>query len=153
LDEAAMKYEVFKQIIAPTKSASASNGGHRATSSPTARGKGKGRRPVAKPPPVVIPQEVSSSSFAKEAIKQNHPEFQKFIADLDQAFEPLNALLAEKTSDTALFLSSIRNAHMIPLECVAVFTGFATFYRDFSIMAAMNRKALSSDPPSFGNVN
>jgi hypothetical protein len=149
VDEAAMKYEVFKQIIAPTKAAPAPDAATRAQASPTS----KGKRPPKKPPakaPVAPPIEEHASSFAKDAAKLNNPEFQKFISDLDRAFEPLKPIFAERATDTALLLSSVRNVHVIPLEIVPAFASFTMLYRDFSIMAALNRKALSSEPPSYG---
>jgi hypothetical protein len=156
LDEAAMNYEIFKQIIAPAKAPTAADGVVRVEGSP-GKGKGKSKRTsakavVAQPPPV----EAKASSFAKEALKLNHPEFQKFVADLNAAFEPLQAILGERPPEATtalLFLSSIKTAHVIPLEIVTALSSFKTIYRDFSIMAAMNRKALSSDQPSFGNLN
>jgi hypothetical protein len=150
LDEAAMRYEVFKQIIAPTKTPPAVESAARAMVSAS----GRGKRPLKKPPvkaPVVVAPEDLTVSFAKEAAKLNHPEFHRFVADLDRAFEPLKPILADPGTDTAVFLSSIRNAHVIPLEVVAAFAGFTTLYHDFSIMSALNRKAPSTDPPTYGN--
>jgi hypothetical protein len=121
-------------------------------SSPTGKGRAKGKKPPAKGPIVPVPDD-TTLSFAKQAMKLNHPEFQKFITDLNEAFEPLRGLLAERKSEAVLFLSSIKTAHVIPLECVDAFAEFTTIYRDFSIMAALNRKAPSSDEPTFGNAN
>jgi tetratricopeptide (TPR) repeat protein len=153
LDESAMKYEIFRQIIAPTKAPPPAEAAARTLNSPS----GKGKRPPAKKTPgkapvIVVPVEDPSASFAKDAVKLNHPEFTKYIADLDQAFEPLKDLLIDHSPDSALFISSIRSAHAIPLEIMVALAGFAPLYRDLSIMSAMNRKAPSVDPPSYGNV-
>jgi hypothetical protein len=152
LDEAAMKYEIFKQIIAPTKQALPEPGVARTESSPP--GRGKGRRPSAKAP-VALPQatEEKATNFAKDALKLNHPEFQKYVADLNMAFQPLEPLLADATAAQVLFLSSIRTAHILPLEILTPFMKFNIIYRDFSIMSAMTRKALSTEAPSFGQLN
>jgi hypothetical protein len=152
LDEAAMKYEVFKQIIAPTKVTPPADAASRSQASPTT----KSRRPVKRAPvkaPIAAPVEDHASSFAKDAVKLNHPEFQKFLADLDGAFDPLKQIFADRPSDTGLFLSSLKNAHVIPLEIVSAFAPFTTLYHDFSIMSALNRKAPSSDPPSYGSAH
>jgi hypothetical protein len=151
LDDAAMKYEVFRQIIAPTKPPPPADAAARTASSPPGRGKKPAKKPPPKAPAAPPPPEDPAANFAKEVVKLNHPEFTKFVADLDHAFEPLKAVIAERPpSDTAIFLSSIRNAHSLPLEIVSTFAGFTTLYRDFSIMSAVNRKAPSVDPPKYG---
>jgi hypothetical protein len=155
LDDMAMKYEVFKQIIAPSKAATApvSDGPATRQASPGGKGKPKPAKKVPAKGSVGLVQDDQSLSFAKEAVKLNHPEFQKFVADLNTAFDPLKPLLADRKSDAVLFLSSIKTAHVIPLEIVDAFGEFATIYRDFSIMAALNRKTLSTEAPTFGNAN
>jgi hypothetical protein len=153
-DEAAMKYEVFRQIIAPAKPPPPAEAASRTATSPSGKGKkAPTKKAAAKAPAAPPPSEDLSSTFAKEAVKLNNPEFVKYLADLDQAFEPLKEVLAERQSESVILLSSIRNAHAIPLEIVAAFAGFSTVYRDFSIMAALSRKTLSVDPPSYGNVH
>jgi hypothetical protein len=154
LDDAAMKYEVFRQIIAPTKAPPPAEVAARSANSPTGKGKKPPtKRSSAKAQAVVVaPVEDSSATFAKEAVKLNHPEFTKFIAELDRSFEPLKTVLGERQSEVAIVLSSIRNAHAIPLEIVSAFSGFSNLYRDFSIMSAMSKKGPSADPPSYGNL-
>jgi hypothetical protein len=93
LDEAAMKYEIFRQIVAPTKALSPAEAAARTLSSPS----GKGKRPLAKKTPgkapvIVVPVDDPSASLAKDAVKLNHSEFTKYIAGLDQALEPLGVL-------------------------------------------------------------
>jgi hypothetical protein len=95
-------------------------------------------------------KEVPVSTFGKEAMKLGHPEFQKYLSDLDAAFQPLDEVMPEKVPENVLVLSSIPEVHFLPLECVSMFGKFAVIYKDQSIMGAMNRKGLSTDPPNFG---
>jgi hypothetical protein len=158
-DEAAMKYDIFKQIITPAGAEAISpteTGRPFSTTSPN-KPKASSAKPAKKvvspKGPVVPEKEEVVTSFAKEALKLNNSEFQNFVAELNTAFEPVQRIIPEKVSDCAILLSSIGSVHMIPLECVNAFSGFTIMYRDFSIMAAMSRKTLSTDHPSFGNVN
>jgi hypothetical protein len=154
LDEMAMKYEVFKQIIATAKAPPPVDLTPTRQNSPSGKARGKGG---ARKPPLrgstSIAFEPQSLSFAKQAMKLNHPEFQKFISELNESFEPVKEILAERKSEALCFISSISAAHTIPLECVDAFSEYTTIYKDFSIMAVMNRKTLLTDQPSFGNAN
>jgi hypothetical protein len=49
--------------------------------------------------------------FAKQAVKLNHPDCQKSIADL-------TSVLVERPSHSVLFLSSTKTSHVIPSEIV-----------------------------------
>lgn len=150
-DEISMKFEIFKQIISTAKTDATTTDpvAQKATQPPGSRGKGgKARRSTSKVQSTLVKTDTKDSSFAKEALKTNHPEFTKFIEDLSATFEPLHAIIPEEHSDVALLLSSIKSVHTIPFECLNVFQSFGTIYRDFSIMSAMNRAAPSTDVPS-----
>jgi hypothetical protein len=111
------------------------------------------KKSTAKDPPVAHRVEDLSSTFAKEAVKLSNPEFSKYLADLDHAFEPLKEFLTERQSESVILFSSIRNAHIIPWEIVTPFSEFTTVFRDFSILSAVNRKISSVDPPTSGNIH
>jgi hypothetical protein len=83
--------------------------------------------------------------FAKQAVKLNHFDFQKSIADL-------NPVLVERTAHSVLFLSHIKTAHVIPLEIVDAFARYPATSQDFLISAALNRKPLSPRQETFGNA-
>lgn len=147
-EEAAMKFEIFKQIIATAKAQPQNSEPNPARGS-SSKGRSKSKKPQKSITPVMSVAE--SVSFAKEALKLNNPEFTKFIEDLNDAFQPLESIMPEKEKcpETCLILSSIQDVHPIPFDCLTVFNNFTTIYRDFSIMSAMNRKSLSCEAPTF----
>jgi hypothetical protein len=71
--------------------------------------------------------------FAKQAVKLHHPDCQKSIADL-------NSGLVKRPSHSVLFLPSTKTSHVIPLEIVNVFADCLAMFRDFFIMAALNKR-------------
>ncbi|OHT08371.1 hypothetical protein TRFO_23215 [Tritrichomonas foetus] len=154
LDEVSMKFEIFKQIISTSK-AEPINAASSQKNGATPSSRGKGSKPKRAPSKNLTPkpEEKGGESFAKEAMKLNHPEFQKFIEDLNIAFEPLKSIIPEDHSENVLILSSLANVHTIPFECITLFESFTTMYRDFSIMAVLNRNAPLTTPPSFGEDN
>ena len=153
VDEFAMKYEIFKQIIATQPGAPrvVDTEAIKKAGTPARASRSRQRKPAGKVQ-AVVPEE-KPSSFASEALKTNNPEFQKFIADLDDAFEPLKALLPEKVPETVFVISSRRATHVLPLDCVSAFSSFTTIYHDFSIMSLLNRKGLCVGEPDYGIVN
>ncbi|KAK8853878.1 Cfap46p [Tritrichomonas musculus] len=153
-DEVAMKFDIFKQIISTTKTEPTNTEPTtpKGNSPPNSRGKGaKSKRTASKVASAAAPKsELKDTNFAKEALKLNNPEFQKFIEDLCTAFEPLKSVLPDEHSDTILILSSHKNVHSIPFDCISAFDSFSTIYRDFSIMSALNRNSPCTEPPTFG---
>lgn len=147
-EEAAIKFEIFKQIISTAKAPPVNNAEPSQNRGSSSKGRSKGKKSSK-----AVVHDVStaedSASFAKEAMKLNNPEFTQFINDLNVAFEPMRPIMPEKYPDTCLILSSIKDVFAIPFDCLEVFSGFTTIYRDFSIMSALNRKSLLTDTPTF----
>lgn len=162
LAEAAMKYEIFKQIISTVKeevpvsptttdqkaTAPANTATHAKPPKATKRTGSK----MAATTATTTKTEEKSTSFAKEALKLNNPEFQSYIDDLNKAFEPVSSILPETCPETVIILSTQDQVHTIPLECVTAFANFQTIYHDFSIMAALNRKVALTTAPTFGDA-
>jgi hypothetical protein len=71
--------------------------------------------------------------FAKQAVKLNHPDCQKSIADL-------NSVLVERPSHSVLFRLSINTSHVIPPEIANAFADCPAMSRDCFIMAALNKR-------------
>jgi hypothetical protein len=149
LDEAAQKYQLFQQIIATNvRIETPLDLEARTAGSPGTKGR-KAKKSLPKVTVVEEKTDVSQSSFAKDVLKLGHSEFQKFVSDLEEGFQPMKAIMPEKAPDAVLVLSCVRSVHELPLECLSMFSGIAIIYKDFSVMSAMNRKSLSIDPPRF----
>ncbi|OHT01444.1 hypothetical protein TRFO_31773 [Tritrichomonas foetus] len=170
IDEIAMRYEIFQQIIS-TANADASNSNNNGNTnngnasntgtntkpplSPSSKSKGKqaAKRTQSKAAVSAPKNDEKNPNFAKEAMKLNHPEFVKFIHDLNEKFQPISSILPEGCPDSVLILSSLSNAHEIPYECLEPFSQFQTIFHDFSIMSALNRKSPNTTKPEFGESN
>ena len=161
LDEAAMRYEIFQQIISTSKEdpAALQTTMVKAPSPPSRDKRGRptpSKRASSKMTTASIPKiEDKTANFAREALKLNHPEFQKYIDDLNEKFQPITSILPQddNCSDTLLILSSIKNVHAIPYEILNPFERFQTIYHDFSIMSAINRKVPCTTVPVFEDSN
>jgi hypothetical protein len=71
--------------------------------------------------------------FATRAVKLNHADCQKSLADL-------NSVLVERPSHSVLFRSSTKTSHVIPPEIVKGFADCRAMFQDFVIMTALNTK-------------
>lgn len=174
-EEVALKYQIFKQIITTSidEVESMTPASAKTVNSPNSRGKQKATKKSSSklPPPSSAAKTddksanaanstnnlnattVTVSSFAKEALKLNNPEFQKFIDDLNEAFKPVSEIIPENNCpESVLILSSNEKVHSIPFECITPFEKFQIIYRDFSIMSALNRKSPCTTTPSFGEL-
>ena len=155
-DDINIKYDIFKQIIAPPKQEVVEE-------QQKVNNQAQAAKPAKKPSkktPSKSPKGQSSSltaelgsSFARDAMKLNNPEFQKFISDLDETFTPIASLLPENDNENVLILSSDPRVHETPFECINIFTRYQVILRDYSIASAMRRTTLSSQPPSYGMIN
>ena len=157
-DEIAMKYQIFKQIISITKEEieSTTPTSTQVVATPTSHGKQQkaAKRSSSKiVPNAPKPQlEEKQTSFAKEALKMNNPDFEKFIDDLNETFKPVTEIIPENCPEAILILSSQEKVHSIPFECITAFENFQIIYRDFSIMSALNRKSPCTNTPTFGET-
>ena len=140
LDAAAMKVEIFKQIIAPPKKPEPKpeepDEKKKETSSP--RGK-KGKKDKKQQDAKLMQPQPSQVEFGSIASKIDNPEFVAFIKDLSQKFEPISQHIPEGY-DNILFVSSMPSFHTIPFTAVEPFSKFNTMYHDYSIVSAISRK-------------
>lgn len=157
IDEITMRYEIFKQIIAAPKESRE----HDAVPVKQVVNKSEKlkKSPIKKSlklPKGISPEkltETANVNFAREAMKSNNPEFNKFIEELDEEFSVLKEHFPENDREQAIVLSSDTKVHEIPFECLSTFAKYQVIYRDFSLSSSMNRKTLSTLAPTFGNVN
>lgn len=155
LDDVNMRYDIFKQIIATPKV----DANDEAQKSVAAGNQQKGKKPVKKPNIKSIKSTSTAnnieitSSFAREAMKTNNPEFVRFIGELENSLSPIKDILPEHDNENALILSSDARVHVIPFECLDVFARYQNLFRDFSIASTIHRQNLSSATPAFNYAN
>ena len=145
LDSAAMKVEIFKQIIAPPKviekEPSQETIDDKKNQQPSPRAKKSKKDKKQEAPKVVIPQEESQPEFGKIASKASNPEFNAFIADLSEKFAPITSMFPADC-ECVILVSSLQSFHTIPFSAIEAFAKFTPMYHDYSVVTALSRKQL-----------
>ena len=146
LEDISLRFDIFKQIIAPPKAEIAEDQSKSQLTMILKAGGKKSKKTPTKSPKSQMSSASSetASCFARDAMKLNHPEFQKFVAELDESFSCIKTILPENDFENVLILSSDHRVHEIPFECINAFNRYAVIYRDFSIASAIHKASKAS---------